>query len=148
MILPPFVLKNPIGAPWQWDCANRTTVLRPLLEAQYANIETSQLSRHMWSHAKDLEFENKDRLYHWIRHKYWDIDIVHKSSMVSAMKTAGTKNCALCMQERVKLCYVFNDKANNNKLMNSRRELYRRCTYRTQLLRLSAVGDVGTDETS
>ena len=126
--------------------ANRPTILRPLLEAQYDNIEISQLLRHMWSHTKDLEFESKDRLYYWIRHN-WDIEIVSKMSMVLAMETAGTKNCALCMQERVKLFYAFNDK-NKPNLMNSRREMYGRCTCRTRFLRLSAFGNEGTDETS
>ena len=126
----------------------RATVLNPLLEQEVHRVDASQLSRHMhmWSHAKDLEFENKDRLYHWIRHN-WEINIVHKSSMVSAMKTAGTKNCALCIQERAKLFYAFNDK-NKPNLMNIRREMYGRCTCRTRFLRLSAVGNEGTDETS
>ena len=98
----------------------------------------------MWSHAKDMEFDSNDDLYSWVRHN-WDITIVSKMSLVSTMKTAGTKNCSLCMQERVKLFYAFHDNK-NPKLMNSRKELYGKCTCRTRFLRLSAVGDGGTDE--
>ena len=124
----------------------RTEVLRPILEIQYSKIECSQLSRHMWSHAKDMEFENKDKLYSWVRHN-WDIEIVKQMPLVSAMKTAGTKNCALCMHERVKLFYAFNDKRNPN-LMNSRREMFGKCTCRTRFTRLCAVGNEGADEAS
>ena len=125
---------------------NQTTVLMPILKAQYDMIDMSQLSRHMWSHLKDKEFDSKHDVYTWIRHN-WDIEIISKMCMVSAMKTAGTKNCALCIQEHVKLFYAFNDKSKPN-LMNSRRELHGRCTCQMRFLRLSAVGNEGTDETS
>ena len=122
----------------------RATVLRPTLEDQYSKVECSQLSKHMWSHAKDMEFGSNYDLYMWILDN-WDIEIVSKMSTISAMRTAGTKNCQLCMQERVKLFHAFHDKANPN-LMNSRRELYGKCTCRTRFLRLSAVGNAGADE--
>ena len=65
----------------------------------------------MWSHLKDKEFNSKNDLYSWIRHN-WDIEIISKMSMVSSMKIAGTKNCALCMQEHVKWFLLSMIKAN------------------------------------
>ena len=122
----------------------RATILAPFLESDYDKIECSQLSKHMWSHAKDKTFANSNELYSWVRHN-WDIEIVARVNSFTAMKTAGTKNCSLCMQERVKLFYAFHDK-NNKKLMNSRKEMYGKCTCKTRFTRLSAVGNAGADE--
>ena len=122
----------------------RATILAPFLESDYDKTECSQLSKHMWSHAKDKTFANSNELYSWVRHN-WDIEIVARVNSFTAMKTAGTKNCSLCMQERVKLFYAFHDK-NNKKLMNSRKEMYGKCTCKTRFTRLSAVGNAGADK--
>ena len=126
--------------------AARATVLTPILENEYKNIQCSQLTKHMWSHAKNMNFPDKDALYTWVRAN-WEIEIVHKSSMISNMKTAGTKNCSLCMQERIQLFHAFNKKKTpTNNLMNSKDEMYGQCTCKTRFLRLTAVGNAGADE--
>ena len=108
----------------------QATILRPLLEKQFLNVECSQLSRHMWSHCKDLDFANKAELYTWVR-EHWEVKILSKTSMVSAMKTAGTKNCQLCTLKCVKLSHAFHDKKAPTNLMNSRTELYGKCSCQT-----------------
>jgi len=75
------------------------TLLSPLLEFEYRKTDCSQLTRHMWAHAKDQDFATKAELYSWVRNN-WEIEIAHKSSIISNMKTAGTKKISLCMQER------------------------------------------------
>ena len=72
------------------------TIIPPLLEQIYKGVETSQLSRHMWSHAKKKDFATKAELYDWVR-RNWVVSVVHASDEISHMKTAGTKNCSLCM---------------------------------------------------
>ena len=63
------------------------------------------------------------------------------------MKTAGTRNCQLCMQERVALFYAFHKKkTQTHNLMNSRTEMYGACTCKTRFSWLHAVGNEGADE--
>jgi len=51
------------------------------------------------------------------------------------------------MQERVELFYAMRmKKSPNNNLMNSRTELYGKCTCKTRFLWLRAVGNEGADE--
>ena len=125
---------------------DRATILKPVLEEIYAKIECTEISRHMWAHVKDMQFNNTKELYSWIRSK-WEISIVSKSNVISCMMTANTRNCSLCMQEHVKLFYDFNDETQKKKLMNSRTEFYGNCSCKTRFLRLSAVGIEGADET-
>jgi len=54
----------------------------------------------MWAHAKDNKFATKVELYSWIRNN-WETKIVYKGSVISNVKTAGAKQCSLCMQERI-----------------------------------------------
>ena len=124
----------------------RNNLLRPHLESEYANIECSNLSRHMWSHCKENVFANNAEMFEWIRSK-WKVEIIHKSSMVQTMKTAGTRKCQLCMQERVALFHAFHkNKTRTHNLMNSRTEMYGACTCKTRFLWLHAVGNEGADE--
>lgn len=126
--------------------AARATILRPILENEFNSIQCSQLTKHMWSHAKHLKFQDKNALYAWVR-AHWEVEIVHKSSMISNMKTAGTRNCSLCMQERIQLFHAFNKKKTpTNNLMNSKDEMYGQCSCKTRFLRLTAVGNAGADE--
>ena len=123
------------------------TYLRPMLEPEYAKVtKVSQLSRHMWSHAKHIEFASRKDLYEWIR-RHWEIEVLDKTSQINHMKTAGTKNCQLCMKERVLLFHAFSKRESQTcKLMNSKTELYGQCSCKTRFLRLQAVGNEGTDE--
>ena len=70
--------------------ARATLLLPPLLEFEYFKTDCSQLTRHMWAHTKDQDFATKAELYSCVRNN-WEIEIVHKSSIISNMKTAGTK---------------------------------------------------------
>ena len=122
------------------------TYLRPMLEPEYAKISASNLSKHMWSHAKDMEFAKAGELYAWIRSN-WEVEVLHKGSKINHMKTAGTKNCHLCMKERVELFHAFSKKRSpTGNLMNSKTEMYGQCTCKTRFLRLQAVGNAGADE--
>ena len=126
---------------------DRATLLQPLLELDYSKIECSNITRHMWAHTKDMPFETKRDMYAWVRDN-WEVDIISTMPVTSAMKTAGTRHCQLCMKERVKLFYAFHEKQTSHKLMNSRTELHGKCTCKTRFLRLSAVGNAGADEAS
>jgi len=124
----------------------RTELLRPHLESEYDKVQCSNLSRHMWSHAKNMNFETKGEMYQWIM-RNWRIEVVHKSSIISNMKTASTKNCSLCMEERVQLFKAMQERKKlTHNLMNSRSELYGTCSCKTRFLRLKAVGNEGADE--
>lgn len=72
--------------------------------------------------------------------------MLHNGSKINNMKTAGTKNCQLCMKERVELFHAFSKRSQTCKLMNSKNELYGQCSCKTRFLRLQAVGNEGTDE--
>ena len=124
---------------------DRAKILSPMLESDYSNIECSNITRHMWSHLKDMQFATKKDMYAWVRNN-WEVDILTKMPITSAMKTAGTRHCQLCMKERMKLFYAFYEKQSSHKLINSRNELYAQCTCKTRFLRLSAVGNAGADE--
>ena len=132
--------------------AMRQQWLQPQMERNFASIECSQFTRHMWSHAKDLQFEKRADLYAWCRENM-EVDVLQKIPAISAMKSAGTKNCALCMYERVELFHGFhrqnmkNKKSSNSpNLLKSRNELYSSCSCKTRFLRLTAVGNGGADE--
>ena len=126
---------------------DRATILQPMLELDYSKIEVSNITRHMWAHVKDMPFETKDEMYAWVRN-HWKIEIIQKMQVVSALKTAGTRNCQLCMKERVQLFYAMHEKKTSHNLMNSRSELFGKCTCKTRFLRLYAVGNAGADEAS
>jgi len=75
------------------------------------------------------------------------VDILYKGNPLTTMKTAMTKSCHLYMKECTNLFYhLKNKKKRSKKLMNSRNELYGRCSYRTRFLQLAAVGNGGADE--
>ena len=107
------------------------TLLSPLLEFEYSKMDCSQLTMHMWAHAKDQDFATKAELYSWVCNN-WEIEIVHKSSIISNMKTAGTKKCSLCMQDRTVLFKAFHQRRTpTNNFMNSKNEMYGKCSYQT-----------------
>ena len=84
----------------------QATVLYPLLEQEVHRVDASQLSRHMWSHSKNMAFSNNGELYEWIRNN-WEIDILSKTSMINTMKTTGTRNCYLCMRKIIEIFKAF-----------------------------------------
>ena len=98
---------------------DRANILQPILEKEYAAVNCSAISRHMWVHAEHMNFTTKKELYAWIRSN-WEISIVPRTNVITNNKTAGTKECSLCMQERVQIFHAFREKKNN--LMNSRDE--------------------------
>jgi len=124
----------------------RTELLRPILESKFNSLDVSNFTKHMWSHAEEQDFQSKTALYAWVRENM-EVDLVHKSNMISTMKTAGTKSCKLCMQERINLFFEFGKKKTlTHNMMNSRTELYGSCSCKTRFLRLRAVGNAGAEE--
>jgi len=78
----------------------------------------------MWAHAKDKDFATKAELYSWVRNN-WEIEIVHKGSIISNMKTAGKQNCSLCKQERIVSFKEFHQKRTpTHNFMTSKNEMY------------------------
>lgn len=71
----------------------RAPIIPPLLEQIYEGIKTSQLLRHMWSHAKKKEFATRGDLYDWVQ-RSWAVSVVHAASQINHMKTVRMKNCA------------------------------------------------------
>ena len=128
--------------------AMRHQILEPQLENALKSIKTSTISRHMWSHARrsDESFNSKGELYLWVRNNI-SVEILTKGSPVTQMRTAATKNCTLCMKEKISLFHHFGRKrSRSHNLINSRNELYSKCSCRTRFLRLRAVGNVDADE--
>ena len=106
---------------------------------EYAAVKCTAITRHMWGHAEPMNFTTKKDMYAWIRSK-WEVSIVSKLNVITNNKTADTRDCSLCMQERVKLFAAFHEKNPKHKLMNNRTEFYTTCSCKTKFLRLSAVG--------
>jgi hypothetical protein len=125
----------------------RSQLFRPQLEDIYSKIQCSTLTRHLWSHCQGLIFEKKDNLFKWCRGEL-KVEVLHKGSAISMMKTAGSKNCTLCMQERINLFYEFGDKERCKNLINSKSELFGTCSCKARFLRFCAVGNEGADEAS
>ena len=126
----------------------RHQILEPQLENVYDAIQCSTITRHMWSHARrEPDFATRDELYLWVR-KRISVEILHKSSPVTQMRTATTKDCKLCMREKTTLFRHFGRKrSRTHNLINSRNELYAKCTCKTRFLRLKrAVGNADADE--
>ncbi len=104
----------------------------------------------MWLHAKVLSFDKKKDLYAWC-HEIIEIEVVSLLKPQTAMKTAKTRGCLLCMKEKVQLFFNFfkqkaktREEAQSKSLLNSRREEYSECNYRMSLLQLRSCGDKGT----
>ena len=101
--------------------------------------------------ATTLEFEHKKDIYVWCRENM-EVEVIRSIPVVSAMKTAGTKNCRLCMAEQIDLfCGFEKQKKKTSKthnLLNSRKKIYSACSCKMWFLRLWAIGNEGTDETT
>ena len=92
---------------------DRINVLRPMLEKEYALVPCTAITRHMWAHAEHMNFKTKYEMYAWIRSQ-WEVTIVSKSNVISNMKTANTRNCTLCMQERIKGYFTLSMRETQN----------------------------------
>ena len=124
----------------------RTTILQPQLEECYNGIQCSTFSRHMWRHAREHTFAKNGDCLDWVRNNI-EVTILHKGSEINAVKTAGTKDCRLCMKERIKLFFAFRQKKQKkNNLMNSKDERGGKCNCKARFLRLKAVEGGGADE--
>ena len=123
----------------------RHQLLRPQLESILSGISCSTLTRHLWSHVRDMDFDTKKEMFAYIRSNI-EVEVISKCAPISHMTTASTKNCTLCMREKINLFFAFGRKNSRTKLMNSRNELYGKCRCKTRFLRLSAVGNGGADE--
>ena len=92
-----------------------------------------------------FHFDRKEDLFKW-RGTKLKVGIIHKGSAILMMKTAGSKNCNLFMQERTNLFYNLGDRDRCRTLINSKSELFGACTYKARFLRLCAVGNAGADK--
>ena len=106
----------------------------------------------MWSHAKDVHFDNADQLRAWAR-SLITVEIHWQGNFCSMMKTMSTKDCQLCAKERCTLWRQMNCKKVrtaevSGNLMNSRTELHGACNCKTRFLRLKSRLDQGADETA
>ena len=74
------------------------------------------------------------------------VEMIHKGSAILMMQTVDSKNCNLCMQEKINLFYDLGDSERCKALINNKSELFGVCTCKTRFLRLCAVGNAGADE--
>ena len=91
-------------------------------------------------------FKSKKKMYAWIRSN-WEVSIVSKSNVLTNMKTAGTRNCTLCMQKGVHFFCSFHEKNPINQLMNARMGSTQNVHVRRgSYIRVFAVGPGGADQ--
>ena len=74
----------------------------PLVDEVYC----SHFSRHMWSHTKYFFFKNKTKIYAWY-YENMEVKVVNVVSIITAMKTMGTKDRSLYMAEHIDLFNSF-----------------------------------------
>jgi len=111
-------------------------------------ISCSELSRYIWSQAEKQNFKTVGALNIWVRNNL-KVEIVHRSSVSSVMKTAGSKKCGLCMAERTSIYYDMYHVEKSKKLMNKKTEICGKCTYTTHFHWLSVKKDkMGADEST
>ena len=131
----------------------RRNIYDPGLEDTYAKIGCSNLTRHLWSLARKLEFESEGELKKWARAEI-EIEIDWTGNHFTQNNLYSTKNCILCMKETVTLFKRFNcrrihqQEIGEGNLLNSRSELHGGwCNCTTRFLRLcTAVGHRGAEE--
>ena len=116
----------------------RSLLFHPQLEDIHSKIQCSTLTKHLRSHYQGITFEKKDDLFKWCRSKL-DVKIMHNGLAISMMKTAGSKHCNLCMQERINLFYDLGDEERSKTLIKSKSELFGVCLCKAQFLRLYAM---------
>ena len=111
------------------------------LKIAYNKIQCAAITTFLWKqvemhekHVRKREFSKTDA-YQWVRSNL-KVSVLYKQSLSSRMKTAGTKNCSLCKQERMKIYYDMYDPNSPKLLLNKRAELQDRCTCTTSFLRL------------
>ena len=94
-----------------------------------------------------MPFSSKADMRKYLRENI-EVEFLSRGNRISNMKTASTKNCTLCMAERVNLFCNFEKLRRNrgHKTLNSRTELHAKCNFKTRFLRLYTVGSPGTDE--
>ena len=124
----------------------RTQLFQPVLEKALKDIHCSTLSRHLWSHCQHLDFETKSEVSDWCKRNL-RLEIVFTGSAISLLKTAATKDCRLCMKERITLFRHFGKKkSHKNNMMNSRKEMHGKCSCVTRFIRLRSVENESADE--
>ena len=74
------------------------------------------------------------------------VEILHKGSMIFWSKSVKTRDCRLCMQERINLFYALNHPIDKYNTINSKSETYGTCSCKTRFLWLCTVGKEGADE--
>ena len=92
-----------------------------------------------------MPFESEAEFYAWA----WadlHIEIQHKRSVVSQIRTAGNEKCNLCIQEKIHLFYDKGHAKRSTDLISNTSELFGKFLCTTPILRLFTVGDEGADE--
>ena len=107
-----------------------------------AKTSCTALTRYIWDKVEKQKFETTGEMYIWVRNNL-EVTIVHQGSVSSRMKTAGSKNCSLCMAERMTIYYDSNHKERSKYLMNKKSELYGRCSCTTRFHRLTTEREGG-----
>jgi hypothetical protein len=111
-------------------------------EDREKKIACSELSKYIWSKAEKQNFKTVGALNIWIRSNL-KVEIVHRSSVSSVMKTAGSKKCGLCMAERTTIYYDMHHVEKSKKLMNKKSEIYGKCTCTARFQWLAIKKEVG-----
>ena len=111
-------------------------------EDREKKIACSELSKYIWSKAEKQNFKTVGALNIWIRSNL-KVEIVHRSSVSSVMKTAGSKKCGLCMAERTTIYYDMHHVEKAKKLMNKKSEIYGKCDCKARFQWLAIKKEVG-----
>lgn len=124
----------------------RPQLLAPVLDGHIKGIQCSNLTRHLWAHIRHKDFPNKEAVSAWCRANL-RMEILFKGNPISLMKTASSKNCVLCMKERIHLFHHFGKKpTKTHNLMNSRKEMHGKCSCRTRFIRLRSCENESAEE--
>ena len=107
---------------------NRRQALAQGLEESYERVPgSSALTKHLWSHYKELpHFATSLELYAHAR-KNITVEILFTAPQISLKKSYRTKDCRLCMAEKQHLFLAFGKQKRNqqrNNLMNVKTEMY------------------------
>jgi len=125
----------------------RHIIFQPVLDKVIESVQSSTISKHLWSHCQDIQFDEKKDVATWCRTNV-KLEILFTGTPLSFMKSAATRKCKLCMRERTILFKHFGlKKSIKGNLMNSRKELHGSCSRKTRCLRLKVLErEGGADE--
>ena len=98
--------------------------------------------KYTWSKAEKQDFKTVGVLIAWIRSNL-KVEIVHRSSVSSVLKTAESKKCGLCMAVRTTIYYDMHHVEKAKKLMNKKSKICGKCTCKARFQWLAMKKEVG-----